>query len=519
MTDNPRRRDVLRAGLAGAALLAAPRRAPAVIAGGEPATQWGVAAGDVTPDGAVVWSRTDRPSRMHVEWSVDPGFRRHVRQAGFSEALETSDFCAQVPITGLPADRRIHYRAMFENLETGAMSAPVAGSLLTPQLRPGRPLKFAWSGDVGGQGYGINPDLGGMRIFDVMRGHQPDFFIHCGDMIYADSVYQAKKGAKGGGGRAWTNLITPEKLKVAETQKEFWGNFRYNLLDDNLRRFYAEVPLVVQWDDHETKNNWWPGRMLDEDDRYTVKSCSLLSARARKAFFDYNPIAVAEGHVGRIYRTLPQGPLADLFVLDARSYRAPNNENQQSKLGPDTAFFGGNQLRWLARGLKQSQATWKVIVCDQPICLMVAHGQYTFEGIANGSGPARGRELEIAWLLSFIKRQGIKNVVWLTADVHYAASHHYHPDRASYTDFNPFYEFVSGPLNAATFGPNRLDKTFGAKVDWHGIPDGTPFGASPFLGLQFFGLVEIDPVSQALTVTHYNLEGRKLSETRLEAGS
>lgn len=512
------RRDVLRAGLMGAALLAWPRRAPAIVAAGTPATEWGVAAGDLGPEGAVVWSRTDRPSRMHVDWSVDPTFKRHVREASFSEALETSDFCAQVPLTGLPENRRVFYRVEFENLATGARSAPQVGSLLTPAARPERPIKFLWSGDVGGQGYGINPDLGGMRIFDIMRQHKPDFFVHCGDMIYADSVYQPKKGAKGGGGRAWTNLMTEAKSKVAETQEEFWGNFRYNLLDENLRRFNTEVPVVVQWDDHETKNNWYPGRMLDEDERYKVKSCSLLSARGRKAFFNYNPISIADGHHGRVYRHLPQGPLLDLFVTDARSYRASNNENQQDKLGPDTAFFGGTQLRWLAQRLKQSQATWKVIVCSQPICLIVAHGAQTFEGIANGTGPARGRELEVAWLLSFIKRQNIKNVVWITADVHYAASHHYHPDRANYKDFNPFWEFVSGPLNAATFGPNRVDKTFGVDVVWHGVPEGTPFGASPFVGLQFFGMIDIDPQSQVLTVSHYNLAGKKLQEVPIQPG-
>src|SRR3712207_3496459 len=82
------------------------------------------------------------------------------------------------------------------------------------------------------------------------------------------------------------------------------------------------------------------------------------------------------------------------------------------------------------------------------------------EAIAQSNGPALGRELEIAELLTFIYRNGIRNTVWLTADVHYTAAYRYGPNRAKYQDFAPFWEFVSGPLNSGTFGPNELDDTF-----------------------------------------------------------
>ncbi len=65
-----------------------------------------------------------------------------------------------------------------------------------------------------------------------------------------------------------------------------------------------------------------------------------------------------------------------------------------------------------------------------PIGLVVSDGAKDFENCANGDGPALGRELEIADLLSHMKRSGVKNTIWLTADVHYAASHYYNPERA-----------------------------------------------------------------------------------------
>src|SRR5947207_14755292 len=83
------------------------------------------------------------------------------------------------------------------------------------------------------------------------------------------------------------------------------------------------------------------------------------------------------------------------------------------------------------------------------------------EAFAQADGPPRGRELEIADLLRFIKASGVANTVWLTADVHYAAAHYYNPDKAQFQDFEQFWEFVSGPLHAVTFGLKELDTHVG----------------------------------------------------------
>jgi alkaline phosphatase D len=100
-----------------------------------------------------------------------------------------------------------------------------------------------------------------------------------------------------------------------------------------------------------------------------------------------------------------------------------------------------------------------------PIGLIVRDVPTAFEAVANDNdGSALGREIEIADLLSLINRRDIRNVVWFTADVHFTAAHYYEPASASFTDFKPFWEFVGGPLNAGTFGPNELDLTFGPTV-------------------------------------------------------
>lgn len=478
-----------------------------------PQLPYGVQSGDITANRAVIWSRADRPARLIVEYATTESFQNAQRIIG-PAALETSDFTARVDLSELPAGQKIFYRVSFQDLANSKVfSEPVVGSFRTPS-NTRRDVSFVWGGDVCGQGWGINPEFSGMKIYEAMRRAQPDFFIHSGDTIYADNVIQAE--VKLDDDTLWKNIVTPEKSKVAETLDEFRGNHRYNLLDENFRRFNAEAPMLAQWDDHEVRNNWYPGQLLD-DDKYTVKSIDLLAARARRAFLDYTPLRFNPDDPERIYRAYNYGPLLDVLMLDERSYRGVNSPNRQTTQSAETAFLGSAQMQWLKQSLLTSRATWKVIASDMPLGLIVRDGRDNFEAVANGHGPALGRELEIADLLRFIKRNRVKNVLWVTADVHYAAAHYYDPAQAQFTDFNPFWEFIAGPLNAGTFGPGELDNTFGPQVKFASSPKGMKPNRSPKEGLQFFGAVRIDGKTAALTVSLHDIAGKQLYRIELPA--
>ncbi|SNS41703.1 PhoD-like phosphatase [Geodermatophilus pulveris] len=344
-----------------------------------------------------------------------------------------------------------------------------------------------------------------MTGFEAVRRLQPDFFIHSGDNVYADGPLEETVELPDGS--LWRNLVTPEKSKVAETLDEFRGQYRYNLMDANVRAMAAEVPLVVQWDDHEITNNWYPGEVLT-DERYTVRDVDTLAARARQAFREYTPIAG-----DRVERVLPHGPLVDVVALDLRTHRGPNTANLATE-GPETRILGEEQLARVARRLRTSKALWKVVASDMPLGLVVPDGEVAQEGIANRDpGRPLGRETEVARLLSDLKRHGVRNVVWLTADVHYTAAHHHSPERAAFTDFDPFWEFVTGPLHAGTFGPNDLDATFGPKVVFSRTaeaPNEVPSDTS-----QFLGHVRIDGDSGVMTVELRDVGGRVLHTTDL----
>lgn len=503
-------------GLVSAALLPRPLAgAPAIVAPerARPGVPYGVAAGDVTGGRAIVWSRCDRPARLVVEWSTRESFADARRVAG-PAALEADGFTARVDLEGLPPGQRIVYRVLFESLRhPGASSEPVLGSFRTPPAGPSD-VRLAFTADTCGQGWGIDESRGGLRTYESMRRAAPDLFVHCGDVIYADDPLVAERPLDDGS--VWRNLVTPAKAKVAETLDEFRGNYLYNRLDAHLRRFESEVAQVVLWDDHEVLNNWYPGERL-EDPRYTERSVSLLAARARRAFLEHVPIRLAPADPERIHRALPFGPQLEVFALDLRSERGPNSANRQPAPGPDAAILGPRQLEWLKAGLASSRATWKVVASDMPIGLVVRDGAEAFEAVANADdGAPLGREHEIAALLSFLDARRVRNVLWITGDVHYAAVHHYSPERARFRDFRPFYEIVAGPAHAGTFGPADLDGTFGPEVRFLAIPPGMAPNRPPSEGLQFFGLLEVEGRTGVLRVEIRNRDGATLHRLELE---
>lgn len=480
-------------------VIVAPKRA-----GTPPKLPLGVQIGDVTDDRAVVWSRADRRAQLRVAWSHNG--KEHVEIGPTVDA--DTDFCGVVELTGLPRGATLDYEVSFVG---EAESDRIKGSFRTAGDGD---VMFAWSGDTCGQGYGIDHDRGGLAVYESIRKVSPHFFLHSGDLIYADNPI--KEEQKAPGDVVFRNLVVPEKSKVAETLAEFRGAFGYHLLDPGVRKFHREVPVIVQWDDHEIHNNWWPGQTLG-DPRYTLENkVPILAQRARKALFEYTPIR--RGH--DIHRVIRRG-LLDIFVLDARSFRAPNGPNMQKDATEVTAFLGQPQLDWLKTELLASKATWKVIACDQPVGLVIGDGyddagNQLHEGWANGDpGPPRGREHEMAKLLRFVQEKALKNLVFLTADVHYVAAHEYAADRGKIGAFPTFWEFVVGPLHAGGFGPSPMDGTFGGKVVFQRVP---PVMNQPPIGeWSSFGTVSVDRGSLAMTVRLHDGLGGVLFEKVLPA--
>ncbi len=485
------RRNALLATSAFASSLALPSYSRAQA---RPLITHGVQSGDISYDGGVIWARADREARMMVEWATTESFADARAVPGLPVG-EPTDYMGKLLLDGLPSDQEIFYRVTMVDLaDQNATSEPLTGRFRTA---PGslRDVSFVWSGDTAGQGWGIDESRGGMSIYGTMLKHSPDFFIHSGDTVYADGPL--KETVDLADGTQWKNLMDPTKAKVAETLDEFRGQHLYNKRDAHVLAMNAAVPMLVQWDDHEVTNNWYPDEILAADERYAVKSMAQLSGRAMRAFHEVYPIRSNLSEPYRVYRKVAYGPLLDVFFIDMRTYRDDNTANGETAPVP---FLGAAQKAWIKAELAASKATWKVIASDMPIGLVVKDGDTAFEAVSQGDGPVLGRENDIAELLSFIKHASVNNTLWLTADVHYTAAHHYSPDRAQFQDFEPFWEFVSGPLHAGTFGPNPLDNTFGPEVRFVKAPPEGQANLPPSDGYQFFGKVDIAAATGQMTV-------------------
>ena len=170
------------------------------------------------------WSRSPPPTASKIS-----------KATTFVDALPESDYTAKLLIENLPAAQDIFYRVRFQDLASPTIvGEPQVGRFRTaPNDR--RSISFVWSGDTAGQGWGIDESRGGMRAYATMLKNRPDFFIHNGDNIYADGPIAAEQ--KMPNGEVWRNIVTEDKSKPAETLVEFRGNYKYNLLDKNVRAF------------------------------------------------------------------------------------------------------------------------------------------------------------------------------------------------------------------------------------------------------------------------------------------
>ena len=128
-------------------------------------------------------------------------------------------FTVKLGLKELPNNADIFVRGHFRSLATGRMSEQLKCRFRTPAKVATRPLRFAWSGDLAGQGFGINPDIGGYRLSKLSQMLSLISFINCGDVIYADTPLRESK--KVAGGRTWRNLVTDAQREVAQSFGRF----------------------------------------------------------------------------------------------------------------------------------------------------------------------------------------------------------------------------------------------------------------------------------------------------------
>jgi alkaline phosphatase D len=364
------------------------------------------------------------------------------------------DFAGEIPVDG---ERDFTGRIALEDLEpatryqavvrfsdvgaAGATGPPATARFRTaPAASAPAAVRLAWGGDLAGQGI-CRDAREGFPIFGRILAERPDLFVGLGDMIYADDVCHPV-GPLG-------NAQIPGEFGPATDLDGFRAHWRYAREDEGLRILLATTPYAAVWDDHEIVNDAGPHHDTRADPPY--RAHVPLLPLARRAFYEWNPLADGQP----LHRRLRWGRHLELFVLDTRQYRDPN-------LAPDDGpepktLLGAGQRRWLRDSVVSSDATWKVIASSVPISIPTGSLDTGRDGWAD-LGQHGGFERELLAILEHFRDHDVRNLVWITTDVHFAAAFRYRPF-ASAPRFR-FFELVAGPLQAGLYPNPLVDPTF-----------------------------------------------------------
>ncbi|MEV8093968.1 alkaline phosphatase D family protein [Kitasatospora sp. NPDC085879] len=422
----PRRRRVLKAAAltAGAAVLPIAAGTAPATAATAPQFLHGVASGDPLPDGVVLWTRvTPTPDAVpgsnagpatDVVWQVatDKSFSS-VRAGGTVTTSAGTDHTVKVDVRGLTPDTVYWYR-----FTAGGVSSPVGRTRTAPtadaaldRLRLGVASCANWEAGY----FSAYRHLAARGDLDV--------FLFLGDYIY-----EYKTGEFCAAGKVVRPHEPAHEITTLADYRTRHGRYK---TDPDLQGLHAIIPTVAIWDDHEFANDAWAGG-AENHTPGTEGDWSERMAAAKQAYFEWMP--VRPSIAGTTYRRLRYGKLADLHLLDLRSFRS-----QQVKVGngdvdsADRTMTGRAQLDWLKSGLSASDTTWRLIgneVMISPVAFL-SLPDYLLRPIAKLLGlPGEGLAINTdQWdgythdrreLLGHLKNNGIGNTVFLTGDIHSA---------------------------------------------------------------------------------------------------
>jgi alkaline phosphatase D len=461
-----RRQFVTRAGAAAATVLTPQALLPALSAAktGRPFGSGhfsdGVISGDPTPSGVTLWTRLEGVSgagSVELEVATDKAFRKVVarKRIGTSGSV---NHAVKARVTKLKAHEEYFYR--FSTRHTDSAVGRFRTALPADSKQT---VRFAF---FSCQDY----THGYYNALDVMADGDYDFVVCLGDYIYAEA-YHSKAGGTGVRddriGRE--NAQNPGIVREAVTLADYRRKYSLYRSDPALRAVHASFPMVMLWDDHEVQDNY-AGKPSDGG-LPPEKHFSLTRKRAaRQAFFESMP-AFRTGE--RLYRTVPYGRMVELFVMDQRSYR--DNQPCNDAVAPPCAdydqprdFLGRKQMDYIKNALRSSKATWKVMANEVTIMptRVLGGANYTYD---NWTGYPREREE----LLTFIRDQQIKDVVFVTGDIHTFIAGDVRTGDGQSGD-TVAVELVGGSISSQSLGETDLDAGNGTVIKGNDRNPNTP---------------------------------------------
>ncbi|MGV9822109.1 alkaline phosphatase D family protein [Nocardia xishanensis] len=416
------RRQLLRFGAAGSAAVLV--GASAASSGRFRTPRWsddpftlGVASGDPTPDGVVLWTRLapdplapdghggmmNHPVTVDYEVADDELFRRVVVRGS---AVATRELAHSVhpEINGLAPDRWYYYR-----FRAGSVISPVGRTRTAPP--PGLPTARMRFGFASCQSW----SSGYYTAYEHLAREDLDLVVHLGDYIYERAWIQGRQGLS----------AAPEFRDEAVDLPTYRLRYALYKAEQPLRDAHAAFPWLVTMDDHEVDNNWAadsPGLGID------IHRVPALFRRRRaaafQAMYEHQPLRIAQlprGSGMHLHRRYRFGDLAEITMLDTRQYRTPQAcggdvaAGCDERFDPDRTILGARQRDWLLEGFASSPARWQILGNQ------VGMSQTDSDpgpGLAVSTDSWDGYVADRNTVLGAAADRGVRNLVVITGDRH-----------------------------------------------------------------------------------------------------
>ena len=373
----------------------------------------GVASGDPTPGGFVLWTRLAPdplvpgggmpPGDVGVQWQVASDERMtRLAASGTAVAGPAAAHSVHVQVSGLAPDRWWFYRFRARQPGAGWVTSPVGRTRTLPAAgaSPGR-LRFAFASCQDWQA-GYYPAWAHLAAEDL------DLVVHLGDYIYEN-------------GRRAIRAVRRHEGPEARTLDGYRARYGLYKSDPALQAAHRAFPFVATWDDHEVANNYAGLEAADPGDQ---EGFAARRAAAWQAWYEHLPVA-ASARPSRdrvaLARRVAWGRLATFHVLDTRTHRTgqPCGGDLERRCAAATdraaTMLGRAQERWLLDGLDRSAAAWNVLaqgVVMAPIRVASLLGDLFNMDQWDGYVAARRR------LLDFVAARQPANPVVISGDVH-----------------------------------------------------------------------------------------------------
>ncbi|MEZ0484086.1 alkaline phosphatase D family protein [Fibrella aquatica] len=395
----------------------------------------------------MVWVQTKKPARVQIRYveqgtkspvmltqevktSVDKANTAHLVA---NEVMPGKRYSYEVLVNGKPV--ALPYETTFQTqplwqFRTDPPNFTFALGSCTyvnepPYDRPGRPY---------GDNYGI---------FASMTAKKPDFMLWTGDNTYTREV-------------DW-NSRTGVLKRYTHTRSL-----------PEMQPLLASTHNYAIWDDHD----YGPD---DSDRSFWMKDVTL---EAFKLFWANPNYVFDEGCAG----TFVWGD-CQFFLLDDRTFRAPNAQPDGGADGAVKAYFGSKQLNWFVDALRFSKATFKFVVTGGQVINPTA----AFENYANYA-------TERTQLLNRLAEATIPGLLFITGDRHHSIIH-----KLDRPGTYPLYDVTISPLTSGPAQPTP------AELAQPTVVEGTLLGERNFATMAVSGPL----ANRLLTIRAFDATGKE----------